>query len=72
MKYFVFFNDDYPDNGGVGLREFDSEEGALKFINERLAQHPKASVKSYRLIEGDALAIEPAEVVTRIRVQRAE
>lgn len=69
MRYFVFYNDDYADNGGIGFEAFASEADALKFIEQRLSEHSNTGLDAYRLVAGCEVNIEAAETVTRVRVK---
>lgn len=61
-KYFVYYSDDYPDNGGVGFKECNDCNEALEFIEERMQQAgAKASLDNYKVIVGELCEL----VVTR-------
>ena len=71
MAYFIFYNDDYPDNGGVGLHKEDTEYKAISFIENRIADNPtERKISMYTLIEGRELSIEEVEVVKKIKISR--
>lgn len=44
VRYFVYYCDDYADNGGVGFEGFETREDALKFINGRVVEPIRARV----------------------------
>lgn len=73
MTIYVYYEDDYADNGGIGLSEFNQTEGAMEhallFIEERMKSHPKATIENYRMILGKELPLEAAQVVTKVRVK---
>jgi hypothetical protein len=68
MKYFVFYSDDYYENGGVGFCEFDKKVDVLSFIEGRMKSVEHPDIKDYSVIEGRRLPIEVAEVVTRVKI----
>lgn len=68
MQYFVFRNDECWELGGLGFEVFDTEEGALKHIEERIAA-TGAELSAYTVIRGEALRVEGVEQVTRIKVR---
>jgi len=71
MAYFIFYEDDYPDNGGVGLHKEDTEYKAILFIENRIADNPtERKISMYTLIEGRELSIEEVEVVKKIKIGR--
>lgn len=43
MKFFVFFSDGYADNGDVGLREFGSQDEALRQIGGKRLKYKTAN-----------------------------
>ena len=72
MNYFVYWNDDYCDNGGMGLEKFDSESDALSFIEGRMANISRlrdADVSNYTLIRGTEVELEPVETVIKVRTK---
>ena len=71
MAYFIFYDDDYPDNDGVGLHKEDTEYKAISFIENRIADNPtERKISMYTLIEGRELSIEEVEVVKKIKISR--
>ena len=64
MKYYVYYSDDYADNGGMGFEEFNEKDEALSFIQSRFSHDPKLS--DYRLIKGSELNLRAVETVTKI------
>lgn len=69
MKYFVYYEDDYPGNGGIGMKAFGIPEDATGFIEERLAQDPnKRKITDYTVIYGRELAIEAIEIAIKVRI----
>ncbi len=69
-RYFVYYHDDYCGNGGHGLKDFDSEENALEFIDKRMSLQDDPDIADYLLIQGKELKIEPHTVVTKTRVKK--
>jgi hypothetical protein len=68
-KYFVYYADDYYDNGGVGLETFDTKADALAFIERRLRLNEEPSLDRYTLIEGEQLELRPVETVTKLTAE---
>lgn len=68
-KWFVYYEDDYPDNGGVGLLSFDNLSDAKSFIEGRLLQIPNTTLENYLLIEGRAMQLSVVAQVTKIRAE---
>ena len=66
MKYFVEYNDDYADNGGVGVEQFDEKKEALEFIEKRMEQDSSRTLSNYTLIRGEVIQMKAVEVVTKI------
>lgn len=71
MKVFVFYSDDYEDNGGVGLEEFDSISGAEAFIIQRMSSDKERELRNYRVIVGREWKICPVTVVTKFEIKEA-
>ena len=69
MKTFVYYEDDYPDNGGIGLEQFDSIGGAEAFIIQRMKSGDKRELGHYRVIVGREWKICPVTVVTRFEIK---
>ncbi len=65
MPVFVYYTDDYPDNGGVGFTEFADRDLALNFINARLNRSEKPDINNYIVIEGKLLTLEAVQVVQK-------
>jgi len=69
MTYFVYYNDDYYENGGVGLEQVNNSEAACAFIEKRIGQNPaERDLSDYILIRGEELNIEKYEAVTKVKV----
>ena len=66
-KHFVYFNDDYENVGGVGLKEFETIEDACRFIEDRILAKPSRTIDEYILISGRRIEIETYETITKIR-----
>jgi len=65
--YFVYREDEFYENDGVGLEVFSSTDDALEYIQQRIAApHTQRTVKNYRLIRGEELTLYPVEVTTRV------
>lgn len=76
QKYYVAYEDDYPENGGVGFEEFETEAEALQFISLRLrlrAPHAqkKRTLDDYDLIKGVKLPLKKVEVVVKVEVDKS-
>ena len=71
MTWFVVYNDDYPDNGGVGCRSFGNSKAALNYIDDRISsvKSENTILASYTLIEGKIHEIEPAETVVKMQLK---
>lgn len=65
----VYWNDDYDDNGGIGLESFDDQEQALFFITTRMALDGKRTLENYTYIVGKIIQLEAAKRITEIRVK---
>jgi len=53
LKYFVYYSDDYYDDGGVGLEACETAKDAQHFIEQRISQDPtKRKIEYYIVIEG--------------------
>jgi len=66
-KYFVFFDDDHPESGGVGLIYFDEIVSAVQFIEERLGQDEARDLSCYQIISGEKMHLDVVETVTKIK-----
>ena len=70
MKYFVFYDDDYAEDGGTGLERFETAKLAAKFIQERIAAKPaERELLNYTVIFGEEKAVAAVETATRIKIQ---
>lgn len=75
MKYFVYYRDDYKDNGGEGLKECKDEAAAIAFIESRLKVADQEFLSEgldecYKVIFGTEKKIKTAEKVTRVIIER--
>ena len=53
MKYFVYYEDGYCDDGDVGLETCETAKDAQHFIEQRISQDPtKRKIECYTVIEG--------------------
>lgn len=69
MKYFVYYDDDYPDNGGIGIEECASKSEVTKFIEDRISADPiHRSLDKYTLIYGFKKKMKTVKSVVRIKV----
>lgn len=69
-KWYVFYDDDYCEDGGMGFKGFDNSELALRFIEERMIDRDEeADISEYRLIEGVERRIVPYQQITKITVE---
>lgn len=66
MNYYVYYYDDYPENGGVGLEVFEEKDKALQFIENRLKQDCERKLEGYKLLYGKELKLKAVETVTKI------
>lgn len=70
-KYFVFYDDDYPENAGIGIKEFISEVEACEFIERRIAQEPrKRDLNCYTLINGGIIKLLEYQSVTKVKTEK--
>lgn len=71
MKYFVYYDDDYEDSGGVGLVICETEGDICAFVEQRIAQKPtERTIDNYRVIRGVEVDIEIVETVTKILLRK--
>lgn len=68
-RFFVYYTDDYAEMGGVGLEYFEKLQDALDWIEARMKGKAEPSLDNYRLIEGEVVEIEPAEVIVKLRTK---
>jgi len=68
--YFVYYEDDYPDNGGVGIEKFQTEEQVCEFIERRLNEDKDRQLDNYTIIKGEIIDIEQVEVAIKIRLKK--
>ena len=67
MEYFVYYDDDFYDCGGVGFEEFEKYDDALEFITNRMKDKGEDTcLCNYILIYGNALTLVEEKVVTKI------
>ena len=68
-KWFVFFDDGYPEDGFVGMASFEHKEKAIEFIEQRIKANAYAdtNLSMYTLIYGKEIQMEAVEKVTKIR-----
>ena len=67
--YFVYYSDDYEENGGVGLERLKSEEEVIAFIESRMKVF-NGKPENYTVIEGFEVAVEPVEKVRSVKLKR--
>lgn len=65
-KFFVYYDYDYYENGGVGFESFPTKKDALAFINEKHGLSSESDIKNWTLIEGRELPLLAVEPVTKI------
>ena len=66
QDYYVFHDDDYANEGGIGWQYFATEQEALDFITGRIKQDVTRSLDNYALIEGKKRNLKAIETVTKI------
>lgn len=66
--FYVYFSDDYADNGGVGLDSFELEDQAISFIEKRISKN-ECSLNCYTLIYGYEIKLKSKEKI--LSVERA-
>lgn len=69
MKYFVFYEDGWAEDGDVGINVFDSEDEAVLYIEKRMGCDISRRIDQYKLIRGEIIDLEPVEIVTKIRAK---
>ena len=62
--YFVYYENGFFEDGGVGFERFATKEEALDFINDRTVG--VLDPTNYTLIQGRAISLRAQEVVTKI------
>ena len=68
MKFFLFYDYDYCENGGVGFESFDTKQEALQFINDRLKTTDEfVPLSAWKLIKGQQLNLEVVERITEVK-----
>lgn len=72
MKFYVYYNDDFYEMGGVDLMTFPTERSALDFINDRLSQNSKRTLANYVLIKGEEAKFKVVEFVTKLETDGYE
>ena len=67
-KYYVYYNDDFYEMGGVDLEEFDNKKDAIKFILERYDRKDPEdrNINNYFVIYGENLKIDVLDRVVDI------
>ncbi len=67
-RFYVFWEDDYYEEGGVGFEGFDTVEEALEFIQERIkkSDNIKIDLNRYKLICGKQLLLAVKEIASKI------
>lgn len=72
-RVFVYHDDDYAENGGIGLEICLNREAAAKFITSRLAENGydqrKRTIDNYIVIQGWQLSIVPEQYATRLKLE---
>lgn len=69
MACFVYYDDDYADNGGIGLAEFEDSSTAAAFIESRMSSHPDPKLENYTVIDGRKMNLSVREQITRVVIQ---
>jgi hypothetical protein len=64
--FYVFYNDDFPDNGGIGFEEFKTKTQATDFITVRMGKVKNAALANYRLITGEELILKATQTITQV------
>jgi hypothetical protein len=63
MNYYVYYYDDYAENGGIGLEVFEEKDEALQFIEDRMKQDRGRKLEDYKLLYGRELKLKAVETV---------
>jgi len=66
--FFVYYQDDYCENGGHGIKSFKHKKDASNFVIGRMQEAENFSIKDYIVIEGEKLEIEVIEKVKDIEL----
>lgn len=65
--FLVYYYDDYPDNGGVGLHKSETCAEAIAFIETRMREDKNRKLDDYQLFQAFKMRLEAIEQVTRVR-----
>jgi len=76
MKYFVYYDDDYNNMGGSGLKAFEDNDGegkkaACAFIEKRMKmEHCRehTDISNYMVIRGEQKIIIVVEKVEKVEI----
>jgi hypothetical protein len=69
MEWFVFHEDDYPDNGGIGLHKCANAKVAQRFIEGRIAEDPIGrTLDKYTVIEGKEHELIEINMITKVGI----
>lgn len=69
---FVYYTDDYWENGGVDLKAFRTREEAENFIISRIQAKDTSrerTIEDYTVIIGEQIEIEVVETVSKIKLR---
>jgi len=68
--YYVYYNDDYYDVGGVGLGTFDTANQATAFIENRIKGNPEErTLEDYTVIKGKQVELQSIKMVDKVSIK---
>jgi len=68
-EWFVFYHDDYPDNGGIGMKRFATAKEAARYIECRIAEDPiSRTMDKYTVIEGKEHETMAVKYATKVGI----
>jgi len=70
--FFVYYDDDYPENGGVGFEKFETEKLLFEFIAKRIKEDPTRELTNYTVVKGDAYILEGIQYATSFKLKMSE
>lgn len=69
MHYYVYYEYDFYEEGGIGFREFETKQKALDFI-QSAGYESKDVNDDFVLIEGKRLPLEVVEVIKKVQIKQ--
>ena len=74
--YYVYYQDDFLDRGGIGICSFVTKKEVTEFIEERMKKVGRRGgfpdINKYLVIQGKKAELKTVQVISQMKITRVE